>query len=179
MSADYLISSLPSVSFDSQPPVTKEYFFSAVETQLSQSDASAVKSVFSGTYSSHPLAKKWFDLETQLRNAMATERAKRIEKDPSKWTKPAEGLSVFWTGKIAEAFNEKNPAQREKLLDQVFFAAAEELTPVTSPLSAAAAFTYAVRLKIAIKRASFNEAQGNEVFDKLTAAASPEAVLKE
>ena len=50
-----------------------------------------------------------------------------------------------------------------------------ELTPVASPLSAAAAFTYAIRLSISIRRTALGTDAGNEVFNRLTAASAPES----
>ena len=71
---------------------------------------------------------------------------------------------------MAAAFQEKDPAARDRLLDQVYWDAAGELTSPTSPLSAAAALTYAIRLKIVIRRRALSTEAGNAVFDRLTAA---------
>ena len=79
---------------------------------------------------------------------------------------------------MTAAFQEKDPAKRERLLDQVRWDAAGDLTPAASPLSAAAAFTYAIRLAISIRRAALGTDAGNEVFNRLTAASAPESVLK-
>ena len=53
----------------------------------------------------------------------------------------------------------------------------QELKKFTT-LSAAAAFTYAIRLAISIRRAALGTDAGNEVFNRLTAASAPESVLK-
>jgi hypothetical protein len=102
-----------------------------------------------------------------------------MEKDPSKWIRSSEGCSLFWKNRIVAAFNEKDPASRERQIDLARFEAAGELTPITAPLSVAAVFTYAIRLAIIIRRSSMNNENGNAVFDKLTAASSPESLFKE
>lgn len=179
MSADYLISSLPGLAFDGDAPITMEYFLSNVRSQLSQYDAEGVEDVINGNISNHPIAVKWRDIDVQIRNAIAAQRAKRMEKDPSKWMRQAKGCSLFWKNRIVSAFNEKDPASRQRQIDFARFEAAGELTPVTSPLSVAAVFTYAIRLEITLRRSSMNSERGNDVFDRLTAASSPESLFKE
>ena len=79
------------------------------------------------------------------------------------------GLSLYWQNRVTAAFGEKNPLKREALLDRVWWDAAAELTDVASPLGKGALATYAVRLKIAVKRAKISAQSGNEAFDRLTA----------
>jgi hypothetical protein len=179
MSADYLISSLPGLAFDGEAPVTMENFILGVEAQLSARDALGIKALLNDAESSHPIALKWRDIDVQIRNTIATERARKMEKDPSTWIRSSEGCSLFWKNRIVAAFNEKDPASRERQIDLARFEAAGELTPITAPLSVAAVFTYAIRLAIIIRRSSMNNENGNAVFDKLTAASSPESLFKE
>ena len=47
--------------------------------------------------------------------------------------------------------------------------AAGELTPPESPLGRGALATYAIRLKIALKRETISKDGGNAAFDRLTA----------
>ena len=77
------------------------------------------------------------------------------------------GIAVL---RAAAAFQEKDPARRERLLDQVRWDAAGELTPPAAPLSKEAVFTYAIRLAIVLRRAARDTEAGNGVFNRLTAA---------
>ena len=61
-------------------------------------------------------------------------------------------------------------ARRERLLDQVRWDAAGDLTPPSSPLSVAAVFTYAIRLSVVLRGSARDVAAGNDVFNRLTAA---------
>ena len=151
-----------------------EKFLSDVYSHLSKKDADGVAAVAKATASNHPMAVKWQDLNSQLRNAVAAERARKMEKDPSKWIRPVQGCSLFWKNRIVASFNEKDPESRERLIE-----AAGELTPVTAPLSVEALFTYAIRLAIVVRRSKMNVSEGNAVFDRLTLASSPEALFKE
>jgi hypothetical protein len=159
MSVDYIVSSLPALQFDAPAPIEWEKFVEACGGKVPECD-------------------KWRDLETQLRNASAAERARLAGQDPAKWRRPAAGCALYWTNRVTAAFQEKDPAKRERLLDQVRWDAAGELTPAASPLSAAAAFTYAIRLAISIRRSALVAEAGNEVFNRLTAATAPGSDLK-
>ena len=52
--------------------------------------------------------------------------------------------------------------------------AAEELTPPASPLGRGALATYAVRLRIAIKRSAISKERGGAAFDAITAGTKVE-----
>jgi hypothetical protein len=88
-----------------------------------------------------------------------------------KHSRPASGCDLYWQNRITAAFQEKNPLKRESLIDRVWWDAAGELTPVSAPLSNGALETYAIRLKLVLKRNRIEKDAGDAVFDKLTATA--------
>ena len=162
MAADYLISSLPTVPFDGPAPIAMSEFLARCRAELgyeplSDGDTGAT-------------ARKWRDLETQMRNAAAAERAKALGVDAAKYLRAASGCSLYWRSRIASAFSETDPLKRQTALDKVFWDAAGDLVPPSSPLSAAAAYAYRVRLEIAERRAAVSAEEGNKVFDGITAA---------
>ena len=172
MAADYLISSLQPLSFDGPAPYTAAQFLDLSRAQLDAHTVEALTAILQNQPLASPTgpAAVWADLATQLRNAIAAERARARGLDPVKWRHAAEGCSLYWANRVKAAFQEKNPAQRDRLLDQVWWDAAGELTPPASPLSAAAAFTYAIRLACVLRRQALSADVGNQVFDNLTAA---------
>ena len=174
MAADYLIASLPPLPLDGPAPLSMERFLAACREQIGEKAANGIAAALACAPSDHPVAERWRDLETQLRNAMAAERARIAGLDPAKWRRPAKGCALYWTNRVAAAFQESNPAKRERLLDQVRWDAAGELTPAASPLSAAAAFTYAIRLAISIRRSALAAEAGKEVFNRLAATTVPQ-----
>ena len=144
MSIDYVVASLPALSFGAPAPISWAKF-----AEMAGDDAT-------------PPAE-WTDLETQLRNALAEARG------GAKFKRPAGGCSVFWRNRIAAAYAEKDVARRDELLDKVWWDAAGELTAPAAPLGRGALQTYAIRLKIALRRAAISKDRGNEAFDRLTA----------
>ena len=121
MTIDYIVASLPALVFDQPPAISWEKFASLC--------ADAGKGIDELT------GEKWADLETQLKNAVAVARG------GAKWVRAAEGCSVYWRTKVAHAFQEKDVAKRDELLDRIWWDAAEELTDLTSPLGAGALAT--------------------------------------
>jgi len=161
MAADYLVAQLQPLAFDGPAPYTEEGFAALCREQLGE----------------HPFADletKWKDLETELRNAAAAERAKALGADPAAWRRPAAGCSLSYTNRITAAFAEKDPAKRQTLIDRTWWDAAGEMTPVTAPLSEGAAFTYAIRLAIVRRRNAAKTDAGNAAFDRLTAGSKIE-----
>lgn len=142
MTIDYIVSSLPTLAFD-QPPQISQAAFDALA-----GDAIAGK------------LREWEDLETQLRNAVAMARG------GEKWVRKTDGCSIYWKNRIAACFQEKDVAKRDELLDKAWWDAAAELTPPASPLGKGALATYAVRLKIALKRSAISKDEGNAAFDR-------------
>lgn len=154
MAADYLVSSLPALEFDMPAPISLERFDSLCREQL-------------GPAAFSDLEKTWGDLDTQMRNTAAEERARAKGLDPAQWRRPAEGCSLYWQNRIRAAFAEKDPAVRDKMLDKVRWDAAGEMTPPTAPLSRGAAFTYRLRLEIALRRQALSTEAGNSVLDSI------------
>lgn len=144
MTVDYIVASLPTLTFGAPPPLSWEAF----------------EEISRGV----ELPSKWTDLETQLKNALAEARG-----GGSRYRRPAEGCSLFWKKRILDAYAEKDIARREELIDRVWWDAAGELTDLTSPLGRGALATYAVRLKISLKRGRISRSAGNSAFDRLTA----------
>ena len=153
MSIDYIVSSLQPLVFDGPAPYTWERFAAMLPAELVAAD---------GSFVSPP---RWRELETQLRNAMASARG------GEKFRRPTSGCDLYWQNRVTAAFSEKNPFKRETLLDHVWWDAAGELTPVASPLSHGAIATYAIRLQIVLRRNRISKESGYAIFGRLTAAA--------
>lgn len=171
MAADYLISSLQPLDLDGPAPYTLARFAEMCRDQLSAAAADAIAAVGAGgSAGGWAPAARWADLAAQLRNAIAAERARTRGVDPAKWRHPVAGCSLYWANRVVTAFQETDPAKRDRQLDQVWWDAAGELTPPAAPLSAAAALTYAIRLGLVVRRRAISVDAGNTVFDSLTAA---------
>ena len=145
MSTDYIVASLPTLAFNAPAPLSWEKF-----AEITGGGDALIPA-------------KWTDLETQLRNAMAEARG------GERFKRPADGCSLYWKNRVLACFQEKDVAKRDELLDRTWWDAAGELTPPSEPLGKGALATYAIRLKIALKRTNISGEKGNAAFDRLTA----------
>ena len=151
MTTDYIVASLPPLAFGEKPALSREKFDELAAHRIAK-----------------PL-EKWRDLETQLRNAMASCRG-----GAEKYLRHADGCSIYWKSRIEACFQEKDVAKRDEMLDRVWWDAAGELTSPSDPLGKGALATYAVRLRIAERRARISPEAGDAAFDALTAATKPQ-----
>ena len=147
MGVDYIVASLPALAFGEKPPISPEAFAAAC--------GGAVP----------PPPPEWTDLETQLRNAVAEARG------GAKFVRPTRGCSLYWRDRVRACFNETDVFRRDEMLDRVWWDAAGELTPPSSPLGRGALATYAERLRIALRRAAISAERGAVAFDRMTANA--------
>lgn len=143
MTVDYIVSSLPGLQFDAPAPLTWERFAALCGEDLPDLEHGV-----------------WKDLETQLKNAIACARG------GEKFIRKVAGCSVYWKNRVVAAFAEKDIMKRETMIDRVFWDAAEELTSVTSPLGRGALATYAIRLKIALRRGRISGENGIAAFNQ-------------
>ena len=91
----------------------------------------------------------------------------------AKYRRAADGCSLYWRDRVRACFQEADVLRRDELLDRVWWDAAGELTPPAAPLGRGALLTYAVRLKIALKRSAVSTERGGEVFDGMTSLNNP------
>ena len=147
MDADYIVAELPALAFGEKAPISWEKFVSEC-----------------GGAAPEP-PPEWTDLETQLRNTAAAERG------GAKFARPARGCSLYWRDRVRACFREADAYRRDEMLDRTWWDAAGELTPPSAPLGRGALATYAIRLRIALRRSAISAERGAAAFDGLIAAA--------
>lgn len=149
MNLEYIVSSLPTLRFGETAPISRERFLALVGGEKAAEGLTG---------------KKWQELETELRNAIAEARGGSEHKRPNSI------VSLYWRNRIQACFHENDVAKRDELIDRVWWDAAESLTDPASPLGKGALATYSIRLKIALKRSLISREEGAAAFDRLTSA---------
>jgi len=168
MSVLYLLSSLPYLRAETPPVLSTCSFLDACRSQLSEVDANAVAALLEGRPTGHPLASAWSDAETILRNAVTRRRARLRGADGARWLRPTRGCDRQIEEGVEAAFEAGDPLKRERALDELRWRVADALAG-PDPLSLGVVFAYAVKLAIAVRRASLDKARGQAAFDKLAA----------
>ena len=126
MAADYLVASLQPLTLDGPAPYTAERFIEMCRGQLAEDDAAAIVELLGGAAvapangaatspgnatSGHRILARWRDIDTQIRNAIAAERARQRGQDALRWRRPADGCSLYWANRAVAAFQEKDVAR--------------------------------------------------------------------
>lgn len=150
MPTEYIVSSLPALAFGADAPVSWEDFMACAGGRFDEN--------------------AFGELEVVLRNAIAEARG-----GGERSRRPTNACSVYWYGRMLACFQEKDVLKRDELVDRVWWDAAGELTDAGSPLGPGALATYAIRLKIALKRSKISKNAGMAAFDRLADGSGPKA----
>ena len=166
MSVIYLLSSLPTLQLDAPAPITTEAFVAACRDQLSAADAAAAEALLTDAACDHPFVTTWRDRDTIC--AMPPPTSARLAgTDASRWLRPEQGCDTRIGNLVEDAFDEKDPLQREKALDRIRWLVAEELQG-PDPLNVKNVFAYAIKLAIVARWTARTPEQGQAAFDCLT-----------
>lgn len=166
----YLAASLPAVSLEAKPPISREDVLRACRGVLSETDFRDLSLVLEGRESeaTHPSMRRWRNRETQLRNAVARIRAVKAGTDPAPFQRPHTGFDVSVEQGVAEALSQPNPLEREQALDRLRWRLAEELA-LEGPFDMPAIFAFAIKLRLAERRHGWDDDKGRETFEALVA----------
>lgn len=85
----YLISSLPSLDFNTKPPFLYEYFLNRCRDLIPEEDMAVMQSIQSPVFTcidvKNQTLVRWRSFETMLRNELVKIRAARRKKDPAQY----------------------------------------------------------------------------------------------
>lgn len=156
----YLVASLPYLRFGEKPLMTRAAFLAACSDWLPAEQFEALKQVFDDRCSpDDETARRWWDGEVELRNAIVRVRAKNRSTDAARFVRPHEGFSFSIEKAVTDAFTRANPLEQEAELDRVRWAQADELAQ-TSPFGFPGILAFAAKLRIAERWAGLDAAAG-------------------
>jgi hypothetical protein len=168
----YLVASLPYLRFGEKPPVTRDAFLSACTGWLAEQDVAVLRAVFENRCApDSAVAKRWWNGEVELRDAVVRVRAKNRSTDAARFIRPHEGFSVSIEKMVTDAFTRANPLEQEAELDRARWAQADELA-LTAPFGFAGVFAFALKLRIAERWAGLDEEKGRKNVEELILASA-------
>lgn len=128
----YLISSLPALSFNIEPPFSYEKFLLACASLISDKEISLLRSLNSPgqsrKLSSYFVLKQWHASDTALRNELVKLRAARKKEDPQKYLRQAELTDSSMPHIASKAFREPSLMRAEKILDEARWRVLDDLS---------------------------------------------------
>lgn len=174
MNLEYFISSLPMLLEDQPAKISPEDFATLCGEHLDPALAAAAREMLGvagnggATAAAHPFVRAWRDGETQLRNAIAEERARRRKAASRPDPRETRGCDPSLPQRVSAAFAAQDPLSRERAIDHIRWIALDEMQGV-SPFSEAAVLAYAGKLALNARRFAVSEDKGMERFKVLTA----------
>lgn len=178
MSLGYLLASLPMLFPERAPQLSVEAFVSACESAVGAGDAQAARLLATGSSepSDHPAVAHWRDLEAAIALAVGHRRLARKGASTGSagdYPPPETHACPVWLTRMVDAAFESapNPLAREEALLKVYWAAAEELGGF-DPVSKGQLFAYAVKLRLATRRAARDAQTGSARLEQALAGKS-------
>ena len=157
----YLIASLPGFTIEDPPPMLPDQFRNLCDSHLMPCDMRALDELLSNATSSsnNTFLKQWLDFETQIRNAIATTRAARLNKDASEHLKGHKEFDPEIEKAVSDAFLKSTPIERERALDEFRWSRIEDMAGL-NPFAARALLAYTLKLILAKRWSQMNKENG-------------------
>ncbi len=167
MSYYFLTASLPALSMDAMPEWSIDEFREQCRMHLRTPHLEAVEGLLDGGGSStHSFVSDWRDRDTQLRNAIARNRASRRNQDLSPFVHSHDGFDLHTEDEVDAAFNRSTPVEREHAIDRLRWVLISDLEG-TDEFSIRTIMGYALKLRIAHRWAAMDEEAGQTKADQL------------
>lgn len=166
MSFGYFVASLPTPALGAPAPLSLAQFRADAARLLPRDAVAEMDAVLAGDRSAarSAFAAQWFDVETQLRNAVARTRAARRDVEAAPYLHPHGGFRVSIEDAVSSAYAKPNPLEREMALDRARWSAADEFS-LFEPFGIGAVLAYAVKLRIAERWASLSDDAGRSALE--------------
>lgn len=144
-----LVASLPSLQIGDEPPFTTEEYVENASQWVTGREAEILHKVLlkEPDIAPCPLCKEIYDLESQIRNAVAKHRGQQLGVDFKEYLKPHDGFIGEIESFVNDAFAQNDPVELEQHLDRGRWNLAEQLVG-QNPFGFEKVLAYGIQLKI-------------------------------
>jgi hypothetical protein len=144
-----LVASLPHLKIGDEPPFSIEEYIANCAQWVTEHETRILEHILLNKYQGIPcpICKMWFDIETQLRNAVARHRGQKLGVDFKEYLQPHDGFSGQIEQSVTDAFTRTDPLEIEEELDRARWQLAEELIG-PDPFSFEKVLAYGIQLRI-------------------------------
>jgi hypothetical protein len=166
-----LVASLPTLQIGDEPPFSTEEYIENCAQWVSEREEQILRRVLLAPpdIATCPLCQAWHNIETQLRNAAARQRAQKLGIDASEFIQPHDGFSGTIEALVSDAFTHSDPIELEQALDRARWQLAEELIG-EDPFSFGKVLAYGIQLKIAERWNRMDPSLGKEKLEAVITA---------
>ncbi len=163
----YFISTLPSLAFGDQPPMTSADFLKNSREWISDADWQALKSAAEGYKNpkKNAVEKQWGNWEETLRNSLAAARAAKLGKDQAPYLNKSGSANSQMRSAVQEAVKAENQQKAEETIDKLKWSFLDEIS-ATHSFDFNVALSYLLKLKILERWAALDEETGKDKLNK-------------
>ncbi len=166
-----LVASLSNLKIGDEPPFSTEDYIDNCAQWITGHEARILKHILQGKDhgGSCPICKTWFDIETQLRNAVARHRGQKLGIDFKEYLQPHDGFSGEVEQLVTDAFTRTDPLEIEEELDRARWQLAEQLIG-QDPFCFEKVLAYGIQLKIVERWSRMDVHAGKEKLEAVITA---------
>lgn len=145
-----LVASLPALQIGDEPPFSTEEYIENCAQWVSERETETLRRVLLAAPGVAPchLANEWNNIETQLRNALARNRAQKLGIDPGDYLRPHEGFSGTIEVLATDAFTHDDPIDLEQAIDRARWQLADSELVGQDAFGFGKVLAYGIQLKI-------------------------------
>lgn len=159
----YFLSSLPMLRYHERAPLTWEHFLSQALGNISNSDYKLLCLIPEGKDGGNSFLRKWYEVSAKISDAVNAQRKVNLGRDD---VGPVV-LRDYDVERVANlAMNAKNPLEAELILMKFGYDYLESAKGL-EPFSENALLSYALQLRILLRKDGFSAEKGNEQYEKL------------
>jgi hypothetical protein len=160
----YLLAGLPRLELTDSPPLTSAELLAAMDGVVRPDHREEVRAILQGRFDDvrHSEARRYLDLDIQLRNALARLRARRAGAEYDARAHTHQGYDLRCEATAAHAGALQDPLARELALDRFRWALLDEIATMPA-FGVQALFAYAFKLRLSEKWAAMSDERGLEL----------------
>ena len=166
-----LVASLPHLEIGDEPPFTTEDYVENASQWVTERETEILRKVLlqEPDIAPCPLCKVIYDLESQIRNAVARQRGQKLGVDFKEYLQPHDGFVGEIEAFVKDAFAQSDPVELEQHLDRGRWSLAEELVG-QNPFSFEKVLAYGIQLKIVDRWNRMDVSLGKEKIEAVITA---------
>ena len=166
-----LVASLPHLKIGDEPPFSTEEYVRTCSQWVTEYETRILEHILLNLHTGErcEICRKWFDIETQLRNAVARLRGQKLGVDFKEYLQPHEGYSGLIEQIVTDAFTRNDPLEIEEELDRGRWHLAEDLVG-QDPFGFERVLAYGIQLRIVERWNSMDVSVGKEKLEAVITA---------
>jgi len=167
-----LVASLPHLKIGDEPPFSTDEFIGSCAQWVTAKELGILQHILQDRFIERdcPICQKWFNIETQLRNAIARHRGQRLGVDYKGYIQSHDGFSGEIEQLVTDAFARNDPLEVEEEIDRARWQLADDLAVGKDPFCFEKVLAYGIQLRIVERWNRMDVHSGKEKIEAVITA---------